>query len=85
MRTLSILISDVEYNKFGIRKSKLAFSDLVEIVNKELARQNLKRCVELAGKYGLSKMTIKDISKEVNAVRKNANSPGNYWRKYRPQ
>lgn len=35
-------------------------------------RQNLTKCVELASKYGLSKMTIDEISKEVKGVRKNA-------------
>ncbi|WP_161890379.1 hypothetical protein [Pontibacter russatus] len=72
MRTLSISISDLEYNKFGIKADKLSFSDFVEIVSKELMRQNLGKSIALAEKYGLSKLTVKDITKEVNAVRKNA-------------
>ena len=72
MRTLSISISDLEYNKFGIKADKLSFSDFVEIVSKELMRQNLGKSIELAEKYGLSKLTVEDITKEVNAVRKNA-------------
>ena len=74
MKTLQISISDIEYNKFGLRNDKLTFSDFVDIVSMELMRQNLNQCLELAEKYGLSKMTMEDITKEVKAVRKNAKS-----------
>ena len=72
MKTLNISISDIEYNKFGLRNSTLAFSDFVELVSTELTRQTLNKCVELGEKYGLSNMTMKDITKEVKAERKNA-------------
>jgi hypothetical protein len=72
MKTLNISISDLEYNKFGIPGDRLNFTDFVEIVAKELARQNLEQCVRLAEKYGLSSMSIDDISKEVKAVRRDA-------------
>jgi hypothetical protein len=72
MRTLSISISDLEFNKFGIKESKLSFTDFVDIVSKELARQNLNKCQELAEKHGLSKMTMDEITNEVKAVRKDA-------------
>lgn len=54
MRTLNISISDIEFNKFGIRKDSLTFTEFVELVSRELMRQNLNKCVELAEKYGLS-------------------------------
>ena len=72
MRTLQIAISDLEFNKFGIKTENLSFSDFLEMVSKELMRQNLNKCIELAEKYGLSKMTMYEITKEVKAVRKNA-------------
>ncbi len=72
MKTLNVSISDLEYAKFGLRKNKLTFSDFVELVSTELTRQTLNKCVEFAEKYGLSKMSMKDITKEVKAVRKNA-------------
>jgi hypothetical protein len=72
MKTLNISISDLEYDKFGLKKDHLAFSDFVELVSKELAKQNLSKSVLLAEKYGVSKMTMEEISKEVKAVRKNA-------------
>ena len=73
MRTLNVSISDIEYNKFGLTEEKLTFTDFVDLVSKELARQNLNRCIELADKYGISKITMDEITNEVKAVRKNRN------------
>ena len=72
MKTINVSVSDFEYNKFGLRADKFSFSDLLDIVSKELSKQTLNECLKLAEKYGLSKMTMNDISKEVKAVRKNA-------------
>lgn len=72
MRTLNISISDLELDKFGIKKDKISFSEFVDLVSKELTRQTLKKCIELAEKYGISSMTMDEITKEVKAVRKNA-------------
>jgi hypothetical protein len=72
MRTLNISISEVEYNKFGLKDDKLSFTDFVDIISKELTRQNLNKCLELADKYGISKMTMDEITNEVKAVRQNA-------------
>ena len=72
MRTLNVSISDIEYNKFGLKEEKLTFTDFIDLVSKELTRQNLSKCLELADKYGISKMTIDEITNEVKAVRKNA-------------
>ena len=72
MRTLNISISDKEYHKFGIQNDNLDFSDIIELVSKELTRKNLNKCLELADKYGLSKMTMDEISNEIKEVRSNA-------------
>ena len=72
MRTLNVSISDIEFNKFGIKNDKLNFTDFVDIVSKELTRQNLNMCIDLAERYGLSKMTMEEITNEVKAVRSNA-------------
>jgi predicted CopG family antitoxin len=72
MRTLNISISDIEYNKFGIKRDNLNFSDLIDIVSKELTRQNMNKCLALAEKYGLSRMTMDEITEEVKEVRRNA-------------
>jgi hypothetical protein len=72
MRTLNVTISDIEYSKFGLKNDKLTFTDFVDIISKELTRLNLNKCLELSEKYGISKMTMDEISEEVKAVRKNA-------------
>jgi len=74
MITLNVSISDLEYNKFGIQSKQLSFSDFVDIVSRELAKQNLDKCVELAEKYGLSSMTLDEINDEIKAARKDAKS-----------
>jgi predicted CopG family antitoxin len=72
MRTLNISISDLEFNKFGLKEEQLSFSELIELVSKELMRQNLDKCVALADRHELSKMSIEEITNEVKAVRQNA-------------
>ena len=72
MKTLNISISDLELDKFAIKKNKISFSEFVDLVSKELTKQTLDKCVELAEKYGLSRMTMQEITGEVKAVRKNA-------------
>ena len=69
MRTLNVSISDIEYNKFGLKDEQLSFTDFIDIVSAELMRQNLSKSVELSEKYGMSKMTMDEITEEVNAVR----------------
>lgn len=71
MRTISIDISDLEFQKFGLKEDKLSFSAFVDIVSREISRQNLAKTVELAERYGLSNMTMDEISNEVKVVRNN--------------
>lgn len=72
MKTLQIAISELEYQKFGIKNDTLTFSDFLDLVSKELMRQNLSKSIELAEKYGLGAMTMEEITEEVKAVRQNA-------------
>lgn len=70
MKTLSISISELEFDKFGLKKDKLTFTEFIDIVSREISRQTLTKCIELSEKYGLSKMTMDEITNEVKAVRK---------------
>ena len=72
MKTLSVNISELEFNKFGLRKEKLAFSDLVDLISRELTKEALNDSVALAEKYGLSKLNMASITNEVKSARKNA-------------
>jgi len=48
MKTLNISISDLELDKFGIKKDKIAFSEFLDLVSKELTKQTLNKCIELS-------------------------------------
>jgi hypothetical protein len=64
----------VEYTKFGITNNVLSFTDFVDIISKELMKENLEAAVTMADTYGLSSMTMEEITTEVKAVRQNAKS-----------
>lgn len=72
MRTLNISISDLEFSKFGLKKSKLAFSELIDLVSNELTKRALNNSVELAEKHNLSGLSMEDITNEVKATRQDA-------------
>ena len=69
MKTISVTISDLEYDRFGINNDRLSFSEFVDIINKEINKQALEKCVQLGEKYKLSRMTMDEISEEIKAVR----------------
>jgi hypothetical protein len=75
MRTLQITISDLEYEKFDLTSEKLSFSEFLDLISRELARQNLKKATYLAEQHGLSSMAMEDILAEVKAARKDAGNP----------
>ncbi len=54
MKTISVSISDLEYNQFGLKNDNLSFTEFVDIINKEVSKQALNNCVQLAEKYKLS-------------------------------
>ncbi|HSI74763.1 MAG TPA: hypothetical protein VK957_02660 [Lunatimonas sp.] len=68
MRTLNV--SDSEFDRSGIKKDNLTFSEFVELISRELMRQNMDKTVDLAEKYGLASMTMEEINEEVKAVRR---------------
>jgi len=78
MKTISISLSDFEYNQLGIENDKLSFTEFVDLVNKEISKQMLNKCVQLSEKYKLSTLTMDEISEEVKAVR---NAKNNHWYK----
>ena len=54
MRTLNVSISDMEFNNLGIKNENITFTEFTELVRREVMRNNLKNCLALAEKYGLS-------------------------------
>ena len=69
MKTLNVTISDNDYKMYGIKNDQLSFADMVKIVTRVLTKQRLDKSIELAKQYGLSEMTMDEITEEVKAVR----------------
>lgn len=69
MKSVNVEISDFEFNQLGLSKTTLSFSELMEIIGKKITKQTLEKSIELANKYGLSKMTMQEIDDEINAYR----------------
>jgi len=74
MKTISVSISDLEYNQFGINNDRLSFTEFVDIINREITKQTLNKCIQLAEKYKLSKMSVDEINEAVKAVRNAKNN-----------
>ena len=51
---------------FSNTKGGIIFND---IINREITKQTLNKCIQLAEKYKLSKMSVDEINEEVKAVR----------------
>ncbi|RAJ23001.1 hypothetical protein LX77_02160 [Gelidibacter algens] len=67
MKSVNVEISDFEFNQLGLNKTTLSFSELMEIIGKKITKQTLEKSVQLANKYGLSKMTMEEIDDEIKA------------------
>jgi len=67
MRILNVSISEKEFNKFGLKKDKLSFTDFFDLVS-EMMPQNLDKRFEFVDKYGLSQMTMDENSNEVKNI-----------------
>jgi len=69
MKSVNIQISDFEFNQLGLDKNNLSLSELIDIIEKKITKRTLERSIQLANKYGLSKMTMDEISDEVKTYR----------------
>ena len=69
MITLNVSISDMEFNNLGIKNENITFTEFTELVRREVMRNNLNNCLDLAEKYGLSSMIINEINEEIKLVR----------------
>ena len=69
MKTINVQMSEIEYDTFGLSKDHFYFSEFADLIERQIARQALCRCVALADRHGLSSMSMEEINVEVNAVR----------------
>jgi hypothetical protein len=59
----------MEFNNLGIKNENITFTEFIELVRREVMRNNLNNCLALAEKYGLSSMTMNEINEEIKLVR----------------
>jgi hypothetical protein len=69
MRTIQIKVNETDCQKYKFGSRELKFTELVEMISREYARQALLECNEIAEQVGLSKMTMDEIDAEIKAVR----------------
>jgi len=69
MQTIQVKISDTDFKRYKLEGQEIKFTDLVDKISLEYARQSLLECNEIAEKVGLSKMTLDEINAEIKAVR----------------
>ncbi len=62
MRTILVSISELEFQQFGLQSENFIFSEFIEIVNSELSKQGLNESLIIAEKFGLSEISIDEIS-----------------------
>ena len=74
MEKISISVSEGEYKKFGLKSDRLSFLELLELIRNQLATPTLKESTQLVAQYGLSGMSMDEITEEVKAVRKDVNN-----------
>ncbi len=74
MKSVNIQISDFEFNQLGLDKTNLSLSELIDIIEKKITKQTLERSIQLADKYGLSKMTMDEVNDEIKAYRNAKNN-----------
>jgi hypothetical protein len=59
----------MEFNILGIKNENITFTEFIELVRREVMRNNLNNCLALAEKVGLSSMTMNEINEEIKLVR----------------
>jgi hypothetical protein len=69
MQTLQIKISNTDFQKYNLKSREIKFTDLVDLISREYARNALLECNEIAKQEGLSEMSMDEINAEIKAVR----------------
>lgn len=75
MRKLQVNIDDKEFVRYGF-SSSISFEDLKNTILTDFAKEALLKCNTIAKENGLSEMTLKDVSFEIEASRNAKNRPG---------
>jgi hypothetical protein len=70
MKTIQVKVSETDFSKYNLGLEEvIKFTDLIEKVSLEYAKEALLACNEIAEKTGLSKMNMEEINAEIKALR----------------
>ena len=69
MRTVKVKVSESDFEKYKLGEDEIKFTDLMEVISREYARQALLECNEIAKNVGISKMSLDEINEEIKAAR----------------
>ncbi len=69
MQTIQVKISDTDLQRYKLEGGSIKFTDLVEKISLEYARQSLLECNGLAEQAGLAELSLDEINAEISAVR----------------
>lgn len=69
MKTLSVNITDTDWDKYNFQSERINFEALVEKIKNDFALQALRNGQLIAEQVGLSQLSMADIDAEIKAVR----------------
>ena len=72
METLKVKISATDKRRLKISSNELDFSEFERLIKLAIARDRMKKVIQVARSSGLSKMTSREIDAEIKAYRKRA-------------
>ena len=72
METLRVKISATDKRRLKINSNEMDFSEFERLMKLAIARDRMKKVVQVARNTGLSKMTSREIDAEIKAYRRSA-------------
>jgi hypothetical protein len=69
MKTISVQISDADYNTLGLANEQLQYADFKKILKKQIAKEAMENCIKIAKENNFSELTLEEINEEIRIVR----------------
>ena len=77
-RTLSIEISENDFQALGLTSEKIDYQTFIKHIHWRIALDALRKAQDAAAKGGISNMTLDEINAEIEAVRATKRAQKNY-------
>jgi hypothetical protein len=69
MKTISVQLSDIEYDTFGLSKNLFLFSEFSDLIERQKAKQVLYNYIAITDQNKLSDISMDEISDMVEAFK----------------